>query len=43
MEYLGFWVIRGVLKPTHRKIEAITNIKTPTSLKEVREFIVVVK
>ena len=43
MEYLCLWVTRYGVKPVKNKIEAITNIKTPTSLKEVREFIVVVK
>ena len=42
MEYLGFWVIRDGVKPTHRKIEAITNIKTPKSRKEVWYFIGVI-
>ena len=31
MEYLGFWVTRDGVKPTNRKIEAITNMNRPTS------------
>ena len=31
MEYLGFWVTRNIVKPMDRKIEAITNMKPPTS------------
>ena len=31
MEYLGFWVTRNRVKTMDRKIEAITNMKPPTS------------
>ena len=38
IEYLGFWVTRDGIKSINRKIEAITNMKPPTSWKEVRKF-----
>ena len=31
MEYLGFWVTYNAVKPTNKKIEAITNTKQPTN------------
>ena len=31
MKYLGFWVTHDGVKPIGRKIEAITNMKLPTS------------
>ena len=43
MEYLGLWVTRYGIKPMNRKIEAITNIKPPTTRKEVRNLIGVIK
>ena len=36
MEYFGFGVTRDGVKPINRKIEAITNMKPPNSLKEVQ-------
>ena len=33
MEYLGLWVTRNGFKPINKKIEAITNMKPPTSQK----------
>ena len=42
MEYLGFWVTRGGVKPINRKIEFITNMAPLTYQKEVRNFIVVI-
>ena len=33
MEYLGLWVTRNGVKPINKKIEAITNMKPPTSQK----------
>ena len=43
MEYLGFWVTRNGVKPIHKNIEAITNMKPPTSRKEVRQFMGLLK
>ena len=42
MEYLGFWVTRYGIKPINRKIEVITNMKPPTSRKEVQNFMDVI-
>ena len=42
MEYLGFWVTGGGVKPINRKIEVITNMAPLNSQKEVRKFIVVI-
>ena len=42
MEYLGLWVTRNGVKPINRKIEAITNMKPPTSQREAWKFIGVV-
>ena len=42
MEYLGFWVTRDGVKPFNRKTEAITNMNTPNTQKEVRNFIGVI-
>ena len=42
MEYLGLWVTCHGIKSINRKIEEITNMKPPTSLREVRQFIGVV-
>ena len=33
MECLGFWVTRNGVKPINRKMETITNMKTPTPQK----------
>ena len=43
MEYLVSWVTRNGVKPINRKIEAITNMAPPTSQKQVRNFIGVIK
>ena len=41
MGYLGFWVTRDSVKPINKKVEAITNMKPPTSQK-VLSFIGVI-
>ena len=33
MDYLGFWITYDGVKPINKKIEAITNMKPPTSQK----------
>ena len=38
MEYLDFWVTHDGVKPLNKKIEAITNMNSPTSRKQVRKF-----
>ena len=43
MEYLGFLVTHDSFKPKNKKIEAVTNMVPPTSLKQVRQFIGVIK
>ena len=42
MEYLGIRVTHNDVKYMNRKIKDITNMNSPTSLKEVREFIGVI-
>ena len=39
MEYLGFWVIRDVVKHIDKKVEAMKNMTPLTSQKEVLQFI----
>jgi hypothetical protein len=39
LEYLGYWVTRQGISPTTNKVNAISNIATPTTKKELRAFI----
>ena len=39
LEYLGYWITRQGIQPLPKKVLAITNIKTPTTTKEVRSFV----
>ena len=39
MEYLGFWVPWKGIQPRNKKLEAIINMISPTSTKQVRTFI----
>ena len=39
LEYLGYWITRKGIQPLPKKVQAITNIKTPTTTKEVRSFV----
>ena len=39
LEYLGFIITRKGIKPTPKKVHAITNIAVPKNKKEVRSFI----
>jgi Reverse transcriptase (RNA-dependent DNA polymerase) len=39
LEYLGYWVTREGISPTTNKVNAISNIATPTNRKELRAFI----
>ena len=43
MEYLCFWVTCDGVKPINRKIEAITNMASPTPRKEVQNVMGVIK
>ena len=42
MEYLGLLVTHDGVKPINRNIESITNMKPPTSRKELKTFIGVI-
>ena len=39
LEYLGYWITRKGIQPLPKKVLAITNIKTPTTTKQVRSFV----
>ena len=42
LEYLGYWITRDGIKPLNKKVEAINNLATPKSRKELRRFIGIV-
>ena len=42
MEYLGYWISRHGIQPISKKVEAIKNIATPTTRRELRRFIGIV-
>jgi len=39
LEYLGYWITRDGVQPIPKKVQAIMNIKSPTTRKELRRFI----
>ena len=39
LEYLGYLINRKGVRPTMKKVEAITKIATPTTRKQLRRFI----
>jgi hypothetical protein len=39
LEYLGFWITRNGVKPVAKKIDALLNVATPTTQKQLRSFI----
>jgi hypothetical protein len=39
VEYLGYWITRDGIRPVNKKVEAINNIATPKTRKELRRFI----
>ena len=39
LEYLGYWITRKGIQPLPKKVLAISNIRTPTTTKEVRSFV----
>ena len=39
LEYLGFWISTTGIQPLPKKVEAIHNIKAPTTKKQLRSFI----
>jgi Reverse transcriptase (RNA-dependent DNA polymerase) len=42
LEYLGYWITRNGIQPVTKKMQAILNINTPTTKRELRHFIGVV-
>ena len=42
MEYLGYWISRQGIQPISKKVEAIKNIATPMTRRELRRFIGIV-
>ena len=38
-EYLGFWITRHNIRPQTKKVEAINNMKVPTTKRQLRRFI----
>jgi RNase H-like domain found in reverse transcriptase len=43
IEYLGYCITRKGIQPVHNKVEAILKIKDPTTRKDLRQFIGIVK
>ena len=39
LEYLGYWISREGIRPLSKKVEAMNNIATPRTKKQVRSFI----
>ena len=39
---LGFWVTQTRIRPINEKVEAIVNMKTPKTTKEVHAFLCIV-
>ena len=39
LEYLGYWITRGGVMPIPKKVQAIQDIATPTTKKQLRRFI----
>jgi hypothetical protein len=42
LEYLGYWITRQGIKPLTKKVDAIHNLKPPTTRKQLRSFIGIV-
>ena len=42
LEYLGYWISRNGIQPIAKKVEAIQNIATPKTKRELRRFIGIV-
>ena len=42
LEYLGYWITRKGVMPVPTKIDAIKNIATPKTTKDVRKFVGIV-
>ena len=39
LEYLGYWITRDGIQPLNKKVEAINNLATPTTRRQLRKFI----
>ena len=39
LEYLRYWITRQGIKPLNKKVEAINNLSTPKTRRELRKFI----
>jgi len=39
LEYLGYWISRQGIRPLQKKVEAINNLATPKTKKQLRSFI----
>ena len=39
LEYLGFWITRKGIQPIPKKVNAIRNITTPKTVRNVRKFV----
>ncbi len=39
LEYLGYWITRSGIQPLPKKIQAILNIATPKTTRDVRKFV----
>ena len=39
LEYLGYWISRRGIRPLNKKVEAINNLATPRTKKQLRSFI----
>ena len=39
LEYLGYWITRNGLQPTKKKVDAITNMAAPKTIKQLRSFL----
>ena len=43
IEYLGYLLIKEGIKPVQKKIQAVLDLQAPTTLKELRRFLVMVR
>ena len=39
LEYLGYWISRDGIRPLNKKVEAINNLATPTTRRQLRRFL----
>ena len=43
VEYLGYWITRKGIQPLPKKVEALKNLLPPTTKRELRQFIGLIK